>query len=159
LNNNNQQMKIKQVINRTLTILSLLMCFSIIASAQETGSHHEKITAQRIAFITSKLDLTPTESQNFWPVYNEYDQKQHQLMHETRNTMMMDPEKIDALTEKEANDLADNQIVISQKMVDLRKEYNSKFKSVLPAKKVLKLYNAEREFQKTLIDRLGKPPK
>lgn len=151
-------MKTKQFIYRTIGILSVLICFSVSAAAQEGGSHHEKITAQRIAFITSKLDLTPTEAQNFWPIYNEYDQKQHQLMHETRSSMMLDPDKIDALTDKEASDIADSQVAVSQKMADLRKEYNSKFKSVLPAKKVLKLYNAEREFQKTLIDRLGKPP-
>ena len=35
----------------------------------------ENIEAQKVAFITSKLNLTTEESQKFWPVYNEYESK------------------------------------------------------------------------------------
>ena len=126
----------------------------------------EKIEAQRVAFITEKLQLTPAEAQVFWPVYNEYDNKRHELNKGFRNHKGSEKE-IDALTDKEALELADQQLVEAQKMLDLRKEYHNKFKSVLPAKKLLKLYESEREFQKHLIDRIkgdkaemkGKPNK
>ena len=41
-----------------------------------------------------------------------------------------------------------------QKELDLQKEYNSKFKAVLPIKKVAKLYVAEEQFKMELLNKL-----
>ncbi len=128
----------------------------------QTDSKHKKIEAQRIAFITKELDLTPAEAKIFWPVYNEYNSKRHELRNSFHNSDDLTKEEIEKLTEKEASQILEAQIAEVQKYLDLRKEYHAKFKSVLPAVKVLKLYNAEREFQKMLIDKLRqnnqKPP-
>lgn len=122
--------------------------------SNQAGPNREKIEAQRIAFITKELDLTPDEAKVFWPVYNEYDKKRHELKKTYKNAGDLHKPEIEKLTEKEAIQILDNQIIEAQKLLDLRKEYHAKFKSVLPALKVLKLYDAEREFQKMLIDRL-----
>ncbi len=149
-----------------IVILAFLMS-SIPASAQQQkGDHHsanhEKIESQHIAFITQKLSLTPEEAKVFWPVYNEYEAKRHELRKSFRQTSDLDKVDVDKLTENEASAMLDNQIIEAQKFLDLRKEYHAKFKSVLPAVKVLKLYDSEREFQKTLMERMHnnnpKPP-
>jgi len=116
--------------------------------------NREKVEAQRVAFITQELDLTPDEAKVFWPVYNEYDKKRHELKKAFKNAGNFHKPEIEKLTEKEAVQILDNQIIEAQKLLDLRKEYHIRFKSVLPAVKVLQLYDAEREFQKMLIDRL-----
>ncbi|GEM_PF-124596 len=121
---------------------------------QQFEQQREKIESQRIAFITQELDLTPAEAQAFWPVYNEYDKKRHELNKQFRKQRQADDRTPDQLTEKEAADLADQQLVEAQKMLDLRKEYHAKFKSVLPPRKLLKLYDSERDFQKVLLKRL-----
>lgn len=118
------------------------------------AGNRTKTEAQRVAFITQELELTPDEAKVFWPVYNEYDAKRSELRKSFKNANDIHKPEIDNLTEKEANQMLDNQLIEAQKMLDLRKEYHSKFKAILPAKKVLKLYDAEREFQKILIDRL-----
>ncbi len=116
----------------------------------------EKMEAQRVAYITQELKLTPAEAKAFWPIYDEYDAKRHELRKSFKNAEDLHKPEIDKLTEKEATQILDNQIIEAQKLLDLRKEYHAKFKSVLPAVKVLKLYDAEREFQKILIDKLRK---
>ncbi len=121
---------------------------------QQGNSKYEKIEAQRVAFITQELNLTPEEAKVFWPVYNEYDAKRHELKKTFKNNENLHKPEIEKLTEKEASLILDNQIIEAQKLLDLRKEYHAKFKSVLPAVKVLQLYDAEREFQKMLIERL-----
>ena len=123
------------------------------------GQNREKIESQRIAFITQKLNLTPDEAKVFWPVYNEYDAKRHDIKKSNRNSDDGQKPDFDNLTEKEASQLLDDQLVEAQKLMDLRKEYVTKFKTVLPAVKVLKLQDAEREFQKVLMDKIreGKP--
>jgi hypothetical protein len=121
---------------------------------KQHGDQHKNVEAQRIAFITQELNLTPDEAKVFWPVYNEYDAKRHDLKKSFKESGDLHDKDIDKLTEKEANQILDNQIIEAQKFLDLRKEYHSKFKAVLPAIKVLKLYDAEREFQKILIDKI-----
>ncbi len=121
---------------------------------QQHDDQHKNIEAQRIAFITQELSLTPDEAKVFWPVYNEYDAKRHDLKKSFRNGDDFHKQDIDKLTEKEATQILDNQIIEAQKFLDLRKEYHAKFKAVLPAVKVLKLYDAEREFQKMLMDKI-----
>ncbi len=127
---------------------------SQINQGKQRGDQHKNIEAQRIAFITQELKLTPEEAKVFWPVYNEYDAKRHELKKSFKESGDFHKIDFDKLTDKEANQILDNQIVEAQKYLDLRKEYHAKFKSVLPAVKVLKLYDAEREFQKMLIDKI-----
>jgi hypothetical protein len=130
------------------------------------GMQHRRgqIEAQKIAFITKELELTPQEAQVFWPVYNEFDAKRRALRDSFHSNVVKADKNIDELTDKEASELADGQIIQSQKLLDLRKEYHAKFKSALPIRKVLKLYEAERGFQKELLGQIrgnrgkGPPP-
>lgn len=116
--------------------------------------HKERIESQRIAFITNQLDLTPSEAQTFWPVYNEYEKKRHEVTKDFRKKMNLEERNIEELSDKEAMEAAENQLLEAQKMLELRKEYHLKFKNMLPPKKILMLYDSEREFQKQLIERL-----
>jgi hypothetical protein len=59
------------------------------------------------------------------------------------------------MTDKDASDLSDSYIKHAQKVVDLQKEFHGKLNNVLPPKKLLKLYNVERDFQRLLLQRLG----
>ncbi len=154
-----------QISSSPVTLLLFIAAFLITVNTanaqqerhrygQQGNAKYEKIEAQRIAFITQELNLTPDEAQVFWPVYNEYDAKRHELKKAFKNSENLHKPEIEKLTEKEASQILDTQIIEAQKLLDLRKEYHARFKSVLPAVKVLQLYDAEREFQKMLIERL-----
>ena len=134
----------------------LLLVVSVAVAQPGRGMQHRRgqLDAQKIAFITRELDLTPQEAQAFWPVYNEFDAKRIALRQNFVTTIQPKDKNIDELSDKEAGELADNQIIQSQKLLDLRKEYHAKFKSILPVKKVLKLYEAERGFQKELLGQI-----
>jgi len=141
------------------TIIFALITFVMFQANAQPGlgnnqKRSERLDAQRVAFITDKLRLTPNEAQVFWPVYNEYDAKRHELTKNFRKAADVEGKPFQELTDKEATELADNQLIEAQKMLDLRKEYHAKFKSVLPPQKVLGLYKSERDFQKQLIDHL-----
>ena len=140
-----------------LSAIALLLFIATSLAAQGPGNrqqNRERIEAQKVAFITERLELTPAEAQQFWPVYNEFDAKRRELNREFKKAV--DPENIDIdkMSDKDAEELADQTLIHAQKLLDLRKEYHAKFKSILPPKKLLKLYDTEREFQKMLMDRL-----
>lgn len=127
-------------------------------------SRHEDIDAMKIAFITQQLSLTPEEAQQFWPVYNQYNEKIQALRKRRMDQYKQTKENIDKMTDKEVEQAIDNDLVSRQQELDLRKEYEVKFKSILPIKKVAKLYQAEEQFKRVLLNKLkdgqdAPPPK
>jgi len=143
-------------------LIVLMLPLTVMAQPGPMGPQgREKIEAHLIAYLTQELDLSPQEAQVFWPVYNEYSDKREAIMQQSRQRnrtiRQMDMQTI---TEEEAARLADEELLEAQQLLDLRKAYHGKFKSVLPATKVLKLYKAEEEFKRILLDRLrgGKGP-
>ena len=151
-------------------LIILFMAFSFGAIAQQTPPapptpptpptppeppRKEKVEAMRIAFITQKLDLSPEEAQKFWPVYNEFHKKRDEMMKKKREDKKGMRENIDSLSDKQVEALVDAEMAFRQKNLDLEKEYHGKFKSVLPIKKVAKLYRAEEQFTHRLLEQIS----
>ncbi len=120
----------------------------------------DNIEAMKIAFLTTKLDLTPEEAQKFWPVYNQYSDNLQDLRKKRREDEREAKKNFEDLTDKEIELAIDNDLAFRQKELDLQKEYNTKFKGVLPMKKVSRLYAAEEQFKRVLLDKLrdNRPP-
>lgn len=140
-----------------ISLFFILTAFTSGIFAQGGGGRQEKrenIEAMKIAFITNKLDLTPQEAQQFWPLYNQYNDKTVELRKKRRQDNREARQNFDELSDKEVEQLVNNDIAIRQKELDLQKEYNEKFKAVLPIKKVAKLYAAEEQFKVVLINKL-----
>jgi hypothetical protein len=146
-------MKTSKLIKLVEVLLIITMPFATYAQReQKKGILKEKIESQKIAYITNKLALTSAEAQQFWPVYNEFSDKNDELLKAFRKNNIEDRDvNVETITDKEAMDMADDQIIQAQKILDLRKKYHAEFKKVLPAKKLLKLYQAERDFKKYLL--------
>jgi len=119
----------------------------------------EKVESMRIGFITQKLDLTPDEAQKFWPVYNEFHKKRDEFRKKKHGEGKNVKPALDSLSNKEIEKLVDDEMAARQKELDLQKEYHAKFKSVLPIKKVAKLYRAEEQFAHHLLNQLSENKK
>jgi hypothetical protein len=135
-------------------ILSLLIGFSLQSEAQANngfrqGMIQEKIEAQRVAFITQRLNLTPTESALFWPLYNEFKQRQKEVKQANRPFSRMED-----ISEAEAEQILQSQLDQQQKLLDLRREYFEKLKSAIPAKKIIRLSHFEQAFNREILNRL-----
>lgn len=146
-------MKTIKIVKWTLMLVIITLALSTYAQkGQKKGILREKIDAQKVAYITKQLSLTSAEAQQFWPVYNEFSDKNEELLKAFRKNNIEDRDvDVETISDKEAMDMADDQIIQAQKILDLRKKYHAEFKKVLPAKKLLKLYQAERDFKKYLL--------
>ncbi|MCF8238105.1 MAG: Spy/CpxP family protein refolding chaperone [Saprospiraceae bacterium] len=138
-------------------LISLIVLIVAAVNAQPPGppgppgeknpKMEKRIESMRIAFITKELNLTPSESQAFWPVFNEMKDREKALREQ------MKPDKpVEELTEQEANTVLDQQMNLMDKEVTLRREYTERFRKILPATKVLKLQHAEGEFRRQLVN-------
>lgn len=142
---------------RTINILLVcLFVFSTISTvnAQRKGPTEEEIDifkTRRIAFLTEALQLTPGEAEKFWPVYNQAKEDEWEVQKKRR--------KIEEQVQSENRNLTDKQITsLIQEMIDthkaealLREKYNEKYLDILPPKKVLKLYQAEHQFLRSML--------
>ncbi|MCF6223110.1 MAG: sensor of ECF-type sigma factor [Flavobacteriaceae bacterium] len=133
------------------TILTFLFC---ISSLNAQHDKREKLKAHKAAYITQKLNLSSKEAEEFWPVYNAYEKKYFQLRvlnnREVRKKIK-NKGGVDALTEKESNNLLSKYTDNEQLILTLKKELYVSLKNIISAKKILKLTRAEHEFNRKLL--------
>jgi len=122
--------------------------------AERREERKEDIESMRIAFITTKLNLTPDEAKVFWPVYNQYSDKLQEVRKKRREDIKDTKQNFDTMSDKDVEASIDNNFSLRQKELDIQKEFNEKFKKVLPMKKVAKLYAAEEQFKMELLKKL-----
>lgn len=138
-------------------IISFLSGISLEANAQRKPVRkqiRERIEARHAAFITEKVNLTPEEAAAFWPVYHEFAAKRKEVLKQIGVGKSKDPAVLETMSDKELLELADAEILKEQRMLDLRKEYHTKFKAILPPLKLMKFYEADKQFKKMLLKRL-----
>ncbi|WP_456313126.1 hypothetical protein [Pseudomonas shirazensis] len=142
-------MKIKNI----LPLLLFLVSFSFYAQNEKTDEKREKIKAYKVSFLTTELELTSTEAEKFWPIYNAYDDKQFELRHDKMKTYLrkLDDNNIASLSEKEAATLLSQIESTDKELYVLKEKYMSNIKKVLSAKKILKLKKSEDDFNRKLL--------
>ena len=133
---------------KTIFTLFAITFLSFLSVKAQDGN--EKIEAMKIAFITKRLQLTPEESQKFWPVYNQYEAEKKQIRQSTIGSVKELKEDGD-FTNAEAEQAIVKYIEYKAKDLDLIKKYVAEFRKILPAVKVAKLVTAEERFKKMLM--------
>lgn len=142
-------------------MLALVISAGPLFSQVEGGKDNKraqkkaKIKEMKVAFLTQEMDLTETEAQNFWPVYNSHADQLKSLRKEHRSLRdKFKGKSIDDLSDAEANELMNGEMEFHQKKFDVEKQFNADLKSVLPVKKVLKFHKAERQFKRKLLKKM-----
>ena len=124
-----------------LTLLSINSLFA--QKFHDMEERKEKGEAMKIGYITKELDLTPQEATVFWPVYNLMQKDLQALRKERRVAINNALINYDSMKDKEVEEFVDGEIAFRQKELDVRKKYHPQLKTVLPIKKLAKLYRAE----------------
>jgi Spy/CpxP family protein refolding chaperone len=121
---------------------------------QKRGNNdwRERVRAEQVAFITSELDLTETEAQVFWPVYNDVQKQRRQAFQATGEAFKALTEGLDG---NNADALLDKYLDAKKAGEKVEAEAVARYKKVLPVSKVAKLLLAEEKFRQNQIHRLG----
>ena len=133
--------------NKLLLILFIL--FTTLSYGQR--SNKEKIKSLKVAFITDRLELTSKEAQQFWPVYNKFEEQREDLRQKERTAVRNKIRNASELTEDEAVQLLTQFISFKERAEILDTSYLNELKKVLSSKKTLLLLSAEEEFKRHLI--------
>lgn len=137
-------------------LLPLLLLFSISMFGQKDKKEkHEQIKALKVSFLTTELNLTPEESEKFWPVYNAYDEKQFQIRHDKMRPIIrkIDEVGLDKMTEKEAAGYLEKLQAADEELFNLRNKLVADLKPIIGSAKLLKLKKSEDDFNKMLLEK------
>ncbi len=139
---------------KKITILIGLLFFMAGGFAQPGKGKFEdfeKYKALKVSFMTEKLELTPQEAQQFWPLYNEFEKKRFEFHHARRDMEKKIQDGYRNYTEDEFRKISYEMVDQFREEYELMKEYNEKFLKVLPAKKVVMIGSVENDFRFKMI--------
>ena len=122
---------------KKIYILSLFLLFGnyfCFAQSPDANNDASRVEVVKMAYVTRELNLTPQEAQNFWPVYNNYENELKQARNQYPN----------------------DEVAFEKKVVEIKERYQKNFKKVLGNnnQRLNKVYTTDKQFNNTLRNEL-----
>lgn len=141
-------------------ILFIFMLIALGAKGySQTDDTEKALKAEKIAFLTKKLDLTQEEAKRFWPSYDDYWAKKNKILNDRRKLADDFIQNINNITDKEAVDYANRYVESQKREAELIAEFNKLLLKILPPKKVMLLYQSNYEFKNYLLQKVQETKK
>lgn len=115
--------------------------FSDLTEATEQA--RSLVQTERKMIVSQALELTPTESQAFWPVYDRYMAEIKDAGNLRVKVITDYAANYDHMTDDVARQLIKDGLKFQEKTLKIRQSYLSKFRKVLPEIKVARFYQVE----------------
>ena len=136
----------KRILFTTLTLLATLAVFG------QNNDPAEKIRRAKIALITERLDLSPSQAERFWPIYNEYTKKQRDVRKSFDDARRnYQPKKA---TEEDNQRLLQLGMKTKEQSLHLEKNYSDRMLKVINSRQMLSLRKAENDFKAMILRRI-----
>jgi hypothetical protein len=136
-------------------VLAIMICGLVALSvAQEKPADNmqmlrDKIQADKKLLVAANMELTESEAQGFWPLYDQY-QKDLQTINQ-RLANMLESYAADfqrkSLTDEKAKKLIAEAVAIEQAEAQLKSTYAPQLSKVLPVKKVARYLQIENKIR------------
>jgi hypothetical protein len=119
-------------------------------TAQSTNIAREELRAQKKALVAENMQLTQSEANAFWPVYEEYQTEMNVIG--DRMTKLIENYGIThkVMTDDTAAKLLRELLSIQSDRVKLQEKYLPKFEKAIPITKVARYYQIENKFRVAL---------
>lgn len=127
--------------------MALFLFSPLLVAAQDRDAHREKIKALKTAHITEGLNLTAKEAQQFWPVYNEYEEKRRNLYRRERAEV----HNIECMTEARAGEKLNEYVEIEREDYLLKKQYYNDLRKIFSARRIMQLKKVEDDFNQKMM--------
>lgn len=127
-----------------LLILTLGFIF-LLPKPIQAQDGMDKIRSAMVSLYTERMQLTPEQAKQFWPLHEEYEAERRRINREIRAIKEKgNPAELARLDELEAQ------------RFELRNKFKSRFLKVISSSQLSKMYAAEEEFRKMLIERMNR---
>ena len=148
---------------QAISVFFALVILTVGAYAQNPGQRRggdngwrERVRSEKVAFLTDEIDLTESEAQVFWPIYNQIQKEQRDNFEAVRKAYEAMAKGVqDGKSGKEMEKLVKAYIDAQEQNSGFETKYLNKLMKALPADKVARYYLAEEKFRHQQIGRLG----
>lgn len=113
------------------------------------------IQLRRQAIVTSVMDLTPTESQAFWPMYRDYRLEMAKVGDRASKLLVDYSGQYDTLTDDQAKKIMKEWLSIENAKNSVKSKYVSRFQKILPARKVMRFFQADNKLDAVVNAKLA----
>lgn len=132
---------------RTITaIIVILLAGWTSVSAQNQKNKFEQIKVHKVAYLTEKMDLSVSEAEKFWPLYNDFEESLQKIRSEAR-MQTKNP------TNEEAKTYLFSSLEKDEKEIGLKRDFYEVAAKVISYQKLYLLEQGEREFRIKLLER------
>ncbi len=138
-------------------LLVMLLCLPSLAQNSNRQERLEEIRTFRIAFYSDKLELTPTEAEQFWPVFNEFNKKKRSIHYDIKKQFRQHDKSVgegNTPDAKQCETLAKLFVEAKLQEAKLQEQYHEKFQSILTPQKLVRLYQIEEHFNHELLKKI-----
>lgn len=137
-----------------VAVLALFSLAQTVAFAHQEGDWQEKMRAERVAFLTTAMELTPAEAEKFWPVYNSMEAERRASFGKVMRAYKALSDGVAAgKTDKELEVLVNDYTTANKNSHSIEAKYTPQLIKILSVSKVAKLFVAEEEFRRQQIGR------
>lgn len=136
-----------------IVIVFALLMLPVLKVASQ-NKKLENFNNYKIGFFTKKLELTSSEAEKFWPVYNEYQTQKNQIQLEKVSIIRNFNLNETTMSDNQITELGDKLILTISQESSLAVSFHKKLKEVLPPAKVIKFYQAENQYKAQLLNEL-----
>lgn len=137
--------------------LFIILLTATIATAQ--NMNRQKIKLLKTSFITDAINLTPSEAEKFWPVYNLHTTKIQKLKFLLEGGIQRDIRLaggLENLSNSEAQKFVDDVILLEQQIAQNKVKLIQDLNAIISPKKMLRLQKAERDFNRRILQEYGR---
>jgi hypothetical protein len=113
------------------------------------------IQLRRQAIVTSVMDLTPKEAEVFWPLYRDYRMEMAKVGDRVSKLLVQYGEQYDTLTDEQASKIMNEWLSVEKAKNNVKDKYVSRFKKILPARKVMRFFQADNKLDAMLNAQLA----
>lgn len=134
---------------KILILLTIAISINVLAQSPEAL---KKIEAAKIALITERLELSPSQAERFWPIYREFGKKRQDIrkgFDQARKTF--DPNKASEQENKNMLEMANQ---VKERQLKLEREYSDRILNVITSRQLNNLRKAENDFKEMLLRRI-----
>jgi hypothetical protein len=133
--------------------ISLILLFSFIAALTYAQQNdyielvRSTIKTEKKALIAEVMQLSDAESQVFWPVYNEYQEKRYAINTNLFNLITDFAENFENMSPEKATDIAMTSNKHDMDILKLEKTYFKKISKMISPQKAFRFLQAENKIE------------
>lgn len=134
-----------------ITSLLFSLCLGSLWSQEQrpSGELRQRLEAMKVAFITEKIGLSPEQAQQFWPLYNDYQDQQKAVRQKYK------PQKrLQLMSDAELKTHLLNSLEQEAELLTLKRTFFETAQSSISIRQIVLLREAEKEFNKEVLRRM-----